>query len=98
MTFVPFTKLTAEQAAQAKQLRPHWNESQLHRFAFWITQSGRVSRKPGHHQLTKEAGLEVDKILGSPVHTSANTGPTSTKDQPRRYTGTMPMHLGYNKD
>lgn len=99
MAYVPYKRLTNEQAAAVRGLRPDWEPKQLVRFEFWVRKDGAVSRKKGHHQLTAEAAAHVDRVLGTTaIQSSANTGPTPTKDDRRRWTGSPAMHLGSNSD
>lgn len=81
MTYVPFTKLTAAQAKQAIRLRPKWNADDFNRMEFWVRSNGHVSKRAGHHQLTKEARAEIDAMLtGSNVTTKGSLAGYKTAD------------------
>lgn len=61
--FVDFVRLTTSQQSQARRLRPKWASDAFPRFAFWIRPNGMVSRRFGHHQLTKAEGEKLDAML-----------------------------------
>lgn len=63
MTYVPFNDLPLALKAEVAALRPKLKPDELPRFEFWIKPDGHVSRRGGHHQLTKEAGEEIDRFL-----------------------------------
>lgn len=97
-TFKRFRDLTNDQQFAVKLMHPTWDLEQLRRFEYRLTKKGDLSRKKGDHRPTADWSSEIDRILGSPVESSASTGPTVTRDQPIRRTGIYPMHLGSNKD
>lgn len=92
-TFKKFGELTNDQQFAVKLMHPSWSLEQLRRFEYRITKKGALSRKKGDHRLTVDWSREIDRILGAPVESSANTGPTATRDQPIRRTGVYAMHL-----
>lgn len=52
---VKWKDMTAAQRVEAVGLRPKWHTSDFPKFAFYIKADGHVSRRGGHHELTKEA-------------------------------------------
>ena len=97
MSYVPYKRLTSAQATAVRALHPDWEPKQLVRFEFWVKKDGTMSRKKGHHQLTADEALFLDRELAI-APSSANTGPTPTKDDRRQWTGSPAFHLGSNQD
>jgi hypothetical protein len=58
-----FELLTTAQQAEAISLRPKWSAEEFIRFKFWVKADGHVSRRAGHHQLTRTAGAAIDAML-----------------------------------
>lgn len=96
MSYVLYAKLTPEQSAVVVALHPDWDSTNFQRFEFWVNKNGQASRKKGHHQITEATHDVLINNVGK--GTSALVGPTITKDMPKKWTGSPPMHLGSNKD
>lgn len=68
-----FEKMTDAQKAEAIALRPKWSRNEFRRFNFWIKPDGHVSRRSGHHMLTREADDELTQLaLGKSVRTKGD--------------------------
>ena len=93
--YVLYTRMTPEQSAVVVAMHPDWQPMEFYRFEFWVNKNEQASRKKGHHRLSERAAAAIDRTLTTSSETSA---PTVTRDMPRRYTGSPPMHLGSNKD
>ncbi len=61
--FVPYKILTPELQAEARSLRPKWPAEEFDRVEFFVTFAGHISRRAGHHQLTREAYEAIDEML-----------------------------------
>lgn len=99
--FKKFGDLTDDQQLAVERMYPSWGPDKLRRFEYRVTKKGDLSRKKGDHRPTEEWSREIDRMLNLNVlmtPTSANSGPTATRDQPVRRTGAHQMHLGSNKD
>jgi len=96
--FKKFGELTNDQQFAVKLMHPTWSLDELRRFEYRLTKKGDLSRKKGDHRPTEDYAREIDRTLGTPVASSATSGPTVTRDQPIRRTGIHPMHLGSNRD
>lgn len=98
MTYVTFAKLTDDQQFALKLMHPDWGLEMFRQFEYRLTKRGTLSRKKGDHRPTEQYGRELDRMLRTPIVSSATSAPTPTKDQPVRRTGIQAMHLGSNKD
>jgi len=63
MSFVDYLDLAPALQAEAHLLRPKWPLAELERFAFWLKPNGHLSRRAGHHRLTKVEGDKIDAML-----------------------------------
>lgn len=59
MAFVPFDNLSTGQKSEVIAVRLKWPLADLSRCEFWIKPDGHMSRKLGHHRLTKEANKAI---------------------------------------
>ena len=60
MAYVEWKKLMVAQRLEATKLRPKWHLSDFKNFAFWVKPDGHLSRRGGHHEMTKGA---YDRIM-----------------------------------
>ncbi len=72
MAFVPYKYLSSAQKTQIQSLRPHLTEDQLVRFQYWVKPDGTISRKSGHHTLTKESQSEIMNQINAPARSKGD--------------------------
>jgi hypothetical protein len=65
--WVEFENLTMAQQSEAMALRPKWPVEDFRRFEFWLKDDGHVSRRGGHHKMTRMAWAEECAKFTEPV-------------------------------
>lgn len=61
--FVDYINLTYEQQTEVRSIRPKWTPEDFLRMSFWVKPTGKISRRAGHHQITKVEGAKIDSAL-----------------------------------
>lgn len=59
--FIDWDNLTATQ--QKEVLAVYTDHADMWRFAFWVKKDGHMSRKKGHHDMSKRGQAAIDAML-----------------------------------
>lgn len=49
MGYVVYNRLSLPLRREARKLHPHWRLAEFGQYAFWVTDAGHISLRPGHH-------------------------------------------------